>query len=370
MKYCTQCGTPHDDKAIFCTNCGHKFTAESTKPKEKKVDDSVVETIYDYLGSEKAKGISWRILFTDVLKEHNADEAEEIFVCGTPRTTPDPSTVSDEFPKPWLYTRVFLMLFFTFILLWICCAAFNNSNALPGTMVIGSFVVPISTLILFFELNVWRNISFFKVLKVFMLGGGASLVFTLILFSLVPVGKLDYVGAFLTGCIEEVGKAIIVYYFLKQIKTPTILNGLLLGACVGAGFAAFESAGYAFRVFSMGGFDTMLQVIFLRGFLAPGGHVAWAAISGAAIVMAFQNEEKRTLSSVINNAKFIRLFIIPVAMHFLWDSPLASTILPNIFGFHIGLIIAVWIVLLVLVDMGLSEVSKYKNKTSDEVSEV
>lgn len=32
--------------------------------------------------------------------------------------------------------------------------------------------------------------------------------------------------------------------------------------------------------------EAINQSIFLRGFLAPGGHVTWAAISGAALVVA------------------------------------------------------------------------------------
>ena len=35
----------------------------------------------------------------------------------------------------------------------------------------------------------------------------------------------------------------------RKIDKPYILNGCLFGAAVGAGFAAFESAGYAFNAF-------------------------------------------------------------------------------------------------------------------------
>lgn len=78
------------------------------------------------------------------------------------------------------------------------------------------------------------------------------------------------------GLIEEVAKAVIVAVFLfKSKKSNYILDGLLIGVAVGAGFAAFETAGYILRFGMSSGLQAMLEIIKLRGFLAPGGHVAW-----------------------------------------------------------------------------------------------
>ena len=122
---------------------------------------------------------------------------------------------------------------------------FGNYNALPGAIVLGSFVVPIATLIMFQELNVWRNVSLLKVVKVFMIGGCASIVASLCLFLFVDIDQnLTYGGALTVGIIEELGKAVIVYFFIKNLKPRNVLNSLLIGAGVGAGFAAFESALY------------------------------------------------------------------------------------------------------------------------------
>ena len=98
--------------------------------------------------------------------------------------------------------------------------------------------------------------------------------------------------------------------------------------------------------------------IFVRGILAPGGHVAWAAISGAALVIAAKANGKID-TSLFADGKFLRLFIIPVILHGLWDSPLAGW-LYQIFPYlgYILLIVFVWIVVLILINMGLAEVSK------------
>ena len=151
---------------------------------------------------------------------------------------------------------------------------------------------------------------------------------------------------------------------------------MLVGASVGAGFAAFESAGYALQplmqFLQYSGFaaahgqvlderqmlDAIQQSIFLRGFLAPGGHVAWAAISGAAIVIAAKVKGVFD-TGVFTEKKFLRLFAIPVVLHGLWDSPLAgwfNSIFP--FAGYIALIILVWMVVLILINMGLAEVNK------------
>ena len=303
MKYCPFCGTPLMDEATFCTKCGRKIdTANGNESSEKGSNHtpdskSFINRVYDYLGSDKEVKVNWQLLFSNVTKPHTTEEAELLFSCGTKETTPDPSTISTDFPRPWLYARVFLGLIITFILLWICCSAFSNSNALPGLIIVGSFMVPLSTMILFFEMNVWRNISFYKVLITFFIGGCASLVATLILFSIIPVEvETSYTKAFFIGLIEEVGKAVIVFYAIRKTKNPSLLNGLLIGSCVGAGFAAFESAGYAFNYWECAGFDAMMHTIYLRGFLAPGGHVAWAAITGAAIVIARKKSNSNTIS--------------------------------------------------------------------------
>ena len=68
----------------------------------------------------------------------------------------------------------------------------------------------------------------------------------MLLFDVIPgsgVGSL--VPALLTGATEETGKALALLIVLGSPRYRWQLNGLLFGAAVGAGFAGFESAGYA-----------------------------------------------------------------------------------------------------------------------------
>ena len=381
MKYCGHCGQALGEDDRFCMRCGtpvEPTTNKTGKTGAKPGHSTIIDKLNDYVGNEEKADLNWRVLFTDVFKRHSSEEAEDIFICGTPTTTPQLGDVSREWPHPWLYSRVLLMFLTAFVFLWMCCSGFGNSNAIPGLIVVGSFAVPLATMILFFEVNAYRNISFYKVLQVFLVGGCASLVLTIILGTVFEVREMDFYGALTTGIVEEVGKAVIVCYFLKKMQNRTILNGLLVGAAVGAGFAAFESAGYAMKpligFFLSTGYyaahgqelnpstmlDGVYDVIFLRGFLAPGGHVAWAAISGAGLMIAARGKSKVT-NALLADKKFTRLFAIPILLHMAWDSPLAC-IGSDIFLVPICLTVFVWIVLLIIINMGLAEVNRIKTE--------
>lgn len=384
MAYCRHCGNYVDDVGMFCGHCGqliHNETSphasassESSSQESNKYDKkqtSFVDGINDYIGNTNSVRLNWKDLFTNVFKKHTTQEAEEIFICGTSRTTPSLLEVSDCWPKPWLYSRVFLCFIITYALLYICSVTFNNSNAYPGLIIVGSFAVPFTTLVMFMEVNAFRNISVYDVMKFFLIGGCASLVVTLFLFDLdiVDTDLSSTWGAMMVGIIEEVGKLVIVFILIKKLSSCNyILSALLAGACVGAGFAAFESAGYAMRpmlqLANVAGaygmeipnsylMDVATSTIYLRGLLAPGGHVAWAAISGAALVIA--NGQRTLTTEVFSNTRFWKIFAIPVVLHGLWDAPIFDGYLKLS-----ALIIFVWIVVLILINMGLDEVKNLK----------
>lgn len=405
MKYCQHCGYAAPDDARFCLRCGHTLQPggeagqagqrghaasgpEGTGASRGRrpgggasAADSFINHLNDYVGNDRPADLNWRMLFTNVFKSHTVEEAEDIFICGTHATTPPLSQVSKEWPRPWLYSRVLLMFSIAFVLLWLCCNLFGNVNALPGMIVVGSFTVPLSTMILFLEVNAWRNVSLYKIIQTFLVGGCASLVATLALFSVVGSHDLNFIGAIVTGVVEEAGKAVIVYWFLSKMRRLSILNGLLVGASVGAGFAAFESAGYALQpvlaFFQNAGYyaaygrqldasammDAINQSIVIRGFLAPGGHVTWAAISGAALVIAGK-AQGRISTSLFTDRRFLRLFFIPVILHALWDSPL-SNIFSSIYLVPLALTAVVWIVVLILINMGLAEVERVTRRYAE-----
>ncbi len=347
MKKCTNCNTELPDKDRYCKVCGESFYV--AKSKDSGIG-AVIDGINDYVGNDDEADLNWKSLFADVFKKHSFDQAEELFIYGTKKTTPSMYEVSHRWPKPWLYSRVFMAFTLAFIFLNICVAFFGNSTSIPGLITVGAFAVPLSIMILFYEINAYRNISIFAVLFTFLVGGCASLLATLLLHFFIGATDIVILTTFLAAAFEEIAKVAIVYIILRRLSScKSILNGLLIGAAVGAGFAAFESAGYAFNCLISEDVDSMYFVTYLRAFLAPGGHVTWAAISGAALMIASKGQPLTI--KVFSSNKFWRLFIIPIVLHTMWNMPL-----PYMFIKLISLTIIVWIVTLILVEMGLKQV--------------
>ncbi|MBQ7691675.1 MAG: PrsW family intramembrane metalloprotease [Muribaculaceae bacterium] len=208
-------------------------------------------------------------------------------------------------------------------------------------------------MILFVEVNAFRNISIYKVLKMFFIGGCASLTLTLLLYEFVDVEELDFTTAITIGVVEEIGKGAIIYYFLKQLNHKYILCGMLIGATVGAGFSALESAGYVMTSGATEGWDDLLATMFVRGVTAPAGHETWSAIVGAALAIGAKANGNQLLMNVVTNKAFLRLAVLPIVLHGLWDSPLNQSLFTVV-----GLTILVWVIVLILVNMGLAEVGE------------
>ncbi len=344
---------------IYYSGAWHQNTENDVFSSGMKAIKNTINTI---TGDSGKLNISFSQLFSDVFKKHSSEEADQIFISGTSLTTPPESELSSGWPKPWLFSRVFLMLMASFGILWTCCLAFgwqNSANVIPGMIFMGALAVPFSVVVFFLEINVPRNVSFFEVIKVFFIGGAFSLLLTFFLGQIVEIGKLDYWGAILVGIVEEIGKFAALLFFIRKTNTKYILNGLLIGAAVGAGFAVFETAGYALNMSQY--YNQITDILFLRGVLAIGGHVAWAAVSGAAIMMV--KKDQPLSSKHVFSGKFLQLFIIPVILHAIWDMPIpVPTGLQNLFPVQILLTVAIWFFLIKLVNSGLRQVEEISKR--------
>ncbi len=322
--------------------------------------DKATKKINELAGGKGAVKLNLKSLFSEVFKKHTNSESEAIFISGTEKTTPPESEISSTWPKPWLFARVFAVLFITYFALYFCWDYFANSNVLPGMIFMGAIAVPFSLIVFFMETNAPRNISFFTTLTIFLVGGAMSLVITLLLFSFVTIDD-GYMGAILVGLVEETGKLTIIAYYVKKTKNVNyVLNGLLIGAAVGAGFATFETAGYILNYGLSGGNDIMMEVLIVRALLAPGGHVIWGAILGGALVLA--KGRKPFEMSQLSNKKFVAFYIMCVAMHAIWDMPIQI----EHYLVQIAMTVCAWIIALVLIDVGLKEISALNDQNEIE----
>lgn len=300
-------------------------------------------------GVEKIQGFDPREMFSEVFRSRSDEHVEEHFTVGTPSTTPPLSAVDTTWPKPWVFFKTFTFSVLVYVCFVFAVEEFHNPKLLPGLIMTGTFLIPVSLLIFFFEMNVLRNVSLYQVVKLVMLGGIMSLILSLFLFQWTDLGT--WLGAMSAGIVEEVGKAAALLLVINKTKYRWTLNGLLFGAAVGTGFSAFESAGYALLTGLSYGQEAMLQVITLRGLLSMLGlHVVWTSMVGAALWRA-RGDQAFSLE-ILKDPKFVRIFMLAMSLHMAWNAPFN---LP-FFLKYIILGFVAWVVNLALIQAGLREV--------------
>ena len=164
-----------------------------------------------------------------------------------------------------------------------------------------------------------------------------------------PSAGGNFIHAMTTALIEEHAKVLATAYFIKEMKDKRyILNGLLIGGAVGAGFAAFETAGYILR---NGG-----DVAFWRALLAIGMHVSWAGVTGAAIMIVLKKNNNNFNWNLIWSGESLRFLILVILLHGLWNTIFFATALEYVkWG---GLTIIIWLAIMIILNRGLKEVNE------------
>jgi protease PrsW len=167
----------------------------------------------------------------------------------------------------------------------VAIALTDNTVLVPNLILLGTFLVPVCTILFVLGRPREAHLSVETLMLGFVAGGTAGVVLT----GTTEVYVLpDAIGTnALIGLIEEGGKGLILLAVATLVRPRVPRDGMVLGATVGAGFAAFESAGYALGALIQYTDDhpllDVLQTEAFRAVLAPFGHITWTAILGGAI---------------------------------------------------------------------------------------
>jgi RsiW-degrading membrane proteinase PrsW (M82 family) len=145
----------------------------------------------------------------------------------------------------------------------------RNANLVPTIILLGSFLVPVAFVTYAFG-HADRVVTAQRIFTAFVYGGvlGASVLEAAFLRQ--PSGPA-YLGV---GLIEEAVKLAALWLLARRLPRYTMRDGVVLGAAVGFGFAAFESAGYAFNALFTSTGPSLMNLVeseALRGILAPVG---------------------------------------------------------------------------------------------------
>ena len=316
---------------------------------------------------DKLDRFSFGRFISGIFQRHTPDELLMDFCVGTPFGTPDIRSVHATWPSPWIFARIAGLFILLYVGLRFTMVEYPNPNLIPAIMFVANFGVPFSVLVLLFEFNIRRDIPFYAVAKAFLLGGVLSLFIALLLFDNFGPEEVYWAGP-----IEEPAKLLAAVLIASSFRNGRILTGTLIGCAIGAGFAAFESAGYA-----MGSFlgqlsahaaelgvevkDAMLsliteigqkgedeiakfldpnnQVLFsekigqvinarlndsavisqctdclqdtskLRAILAPGGHVVWTAITAGAYWLVLSQKIRQGVRAAEDRSVDFSVFV-------------------------------------------------------------
>lgn len=261
----------------------------------------------------KAGRMSIKDIFSDALKKHSPEESARVLIAGTPLTTPTEAEMLSGWQKPFLFFRFFLASAIVCALGYWMFQQFRHVGGLFLILVVMAVAVNLTLLLLSWEMNVPRNISLYEVLGICAIGGGLSIIATLIL------GQFDTsTGAQWAILTEEPAKVLIVYLLLAKTDRKYILNGMLLGMAVGAGFAVIETLFYIFNFAFQEGLATGLQVAILRALVAVNGHGIWAALEGGGLVLAKGREKLRPEHLI--KPPFLLWFFTACVLHYLHNS--------------------------------------------------
>lgn len=379
--FCANCGETISNEADVCPFCGYVIGTKTTPnvgERVVQVVDTAANKLHEATGGTGQVELKFMDFFTEVPKHHEKSEIERLFICGTAETTPSIENISAEWPKPWVWSRVLLVMLAALLgcvgLFELC----DNLIALTGIMFIGAMAIPIAMLAFFFEINIPRNISFAEIISVCFVGGICSVlaIYFAANFDLLDKSGIgDLIPSMLTGLIEETAKVVVIAFIMAQRKKNDLIlkrgrnfifNGLLIGAAVGAGFALFETAGFALLAWEgYFGFEAHMvagvyEVLIIRGLLAFGCHTAWAAAEGAALALC--EGEKGYNSAQLWDPRFLVVAVLCAACHTLWSAyiPLVDDLL--VFGYslpkYLLLIVVIWIAIAVMINQALAQMNR------------
>lgn len=272
--------------------------------------------------------MSLRDIFSEVLEKHTPEETAEVFIGGTELTTPKKEEMLAKWKKPFIFARFFGIFLVVLLVSYIIYNYIGHTSGMFTLLAGLPFLVPMTVMILVWEMHIPRNMSLVELLKIMGLGG---------ILSIILVFFMPSTEAVWAGLIEEPVKLIIIYMVLKKKNRVYILDGILVGMAVGTGFAVFETLMYVFNTFGeaiiiyvvyvlsgtigdlsvneimlLSGAEA-LHTALLRAFNAVAGHGLYAALYGGGLVMAKGAEEVGIKH--IFDFKFLKYFAIAVGLH-------------------------------------------------------
>ena len=296
-------------------------------------------------------------LFSGIFKKHTKAEREQLFICGTEKTTPSERSMIAEWPRPWLHSRVFVVLALLSLVSFLITYYFNAFD-LPAFFFFSGVTVPFALMLFFWECNVPRNISIFTSVSLFFVGG-------IILFFLSILIRINIENAYIRCIVEalyqEVLQTAVILFCIAHRKPKLILNGICIGGAISCGFACFL---FMVNLYYNNCNDNMVFVVgpgvlesLYQLTLMSAARLFWGVMEGAGLTKVMNGagfEPKKLL-----DIRFLWLFCAAFVIHSVFFMPYSNMSILHIM-LWVYVIISFAIVLLQLSD-GLKQVVQVSN---------
>jgi RsiW-degrading membrane proteinase PrsW (M82 family) len=227
--------------------------------------------------------------------------------------------------------RLWLRLLITGLVLWIVTIVVLQitelSTLIPSVIFLGAFLSPLTFAVWLYEREQFSGAapdgsSSALSLPLLVAGFAGAGILGVALSGLLETVILNRLPLILwypgVAVIEETVKIALVWALARNLTRYTLRDGMVLGACVGFGFAAFESAGYAFNTLLKADDQNLLSVVetqLVRSLLTPVGHGLWTALlAGALFAAASKYGHLRVTWSVVS------WWFVVVGLHWAWDA--------------------------------------------------
>lgn len=219
-----------------------------------------------------------------------------------------------ESKKQYNWYKLLLVGILTYIIGLAVLVFTGNPNMFPAIVILGNFLIPVTYVAFFYERRHFSKVRMIDILVSFYYGGFLG-TFSAAMLEPIFIGNMDLKGALIVGVIEEIVKIIGVLILIRHKCNSLRVDGIILGAAAGMGFAALESSGYTFTTFWQGGgsLSSAVYTTLLRGVLSPLGHGTWTAILAGSLV------SQCSCGNTKINIKVIGAYITVVILHGLWD---------------------------------------------------
>lgn len=307
-------------------------------------------TVFYEEAKKEKPNIRWKDILSESFKKHSMKDLGYALAAGSAFDTASPETMLKKWHKPWVWLRVFILLSVVGFGFFVLLKVFGlNQNVVWDTLIVLSCITPITTMVLYWELNVARDVSFFKLLGCFFLGGLLSIAFTLILgntgisnmaLDITNTDPNGYWEAWVAPITEDPGKLLAGLVILMLLaKTGDNIfgcTGIAIGAGVGTGFTLFETFGYVMSYsvtkgvndlseglindgygFWQAVFEEGLDVVKSRSLPGLNGHMLMCVPYIAMIALVY-HETKDWKKSVFNKKTGIAFFT-SCFLHGWWD---------------------------------------------------